>query len=262
MKLKFLSSIIYFALTHFCFAAPIQFSSSQHRLSATLPDGWEQVQGLTQQSVLKLARLGSGSQKARIALMLHDVPSGTYALDYDIWSMSDADMRTAIETNATSGITVLHVGRGAVDGLHMMWSKSRVEVPDGSTLWDFTYEGIRGSQYLTIRLTSVGDEVWFTANQALFAEFIRTLKLSTPAGSATDQAPAPAPLIPVSYTAFAQSDSDVSRPTVKITKSGDSFWMALGKSGGEQFLKVLGAVILISVVSALWSKFKSNKRND
>lgn len=179
MKSKLLPLLLIVALTQFCTGAPVPFSSPQHQVFATVPDGWDQVQGVTQQTALKIARLGSSSQKARIALMIHDVPAGRFAPGYDIWTMSDDEIRKAAGSSfAGESVTVLNAGRGAVDGLHMVWSKARRTAPDGSMVWEFTYEGIRGTQYLTIRLTSVGDQDWFTVNQAVFAEFIRTLRLS------------------------------------------------------------------------------------
>lgn len=158
-------------------ATPIQFTSSEHRISATIPDGWDQVQGVRSDTALKIARVASAGQKARIAVILDAIPAGRVASGYDIWSMSDEDIRKAAGSTSMAGepVTVLNCGRAAIDGVHVVWSKTRRKAPDGSELWEFTYEGIRGSQYVTIRLTSVGDEGWFTPNQAIFADFIRGL---------------------------------------------------------------------------------------
>ncbi len=155
------------------------FISKQHRISASIPDGWDQIQGIRDNTVLKLARSGKAGQKARIAVVLDNIPNGRIEPGFDIWNMSDDDIRKAIESGAMRGetVTMIDVGRASIDGIHVVWNKNRRSIPD-STLWEFVYEGIRGSQYLTIRLTSVGNKDWFDLNQSIFAEFIKSLRLN------------------------------------------------------------------------------------
>jgi hypothetical protein len=130
---------------------------------------------------LKLARSGRAGQTARIAVVLDDIPTGRLAPDFDIWDMSNDDIRKATEVSSLRGETILVVdtGRAAIDGIHVVWNKNRRKIPNGSgaEMWEFAYEGIRDSKYLTIRLTSVGNQNWFASNQAVFSDFIRTLHL-------------------------------------------------------------------------------------
>jgi hypothetical protein len=159
------------------------FISKPHSISASIPNGWDQIQGVRDNTVLKLARSGRVGQTARIAVVLDDIPKGRLAPDFDIWDMSNDDIRKATEGSSLRGETILVVdtGRAAIDGIHVVWNKNRRKIPNGSgaEMWEFAYEGIRDSKYLTIRLTSVGNQNWFASNQAIFSDFIRTLRLKT-----------------------------------------------------------------------------------
>lgn len=161
------------------YAQQRQFTSSKHDISASIPQGWDQVQGIGKNTVLKLARSGKAGQKARIAIMLQDIPRDRDVSGFDIWSLSNDDIRKAAEGTSILGepVTLIDWGRASVDNVHVVWNKSRRTIPDGSQGWEFVYEGFRGSQSLTIRLTSIGNEPWYNENQVIFAEFIRSLRL-------------------------------------------------------------------------------------
>ena len=185
-----------------------RFVSEEANISAELLSGWDLVQGVQDNTVLKLARAGQGDQKARISVRLDDIAAGQIPAGYDMWSSSDDMIRQAARGGAVMGerITVLDVGRAAVDGVHVIWHKTRRSTPDGRAVWAFVYEGINGSQYFTSRLTSVGDEQWFSENQLAYAGFIRDLKLKASdaktMGADPASIPAPATTMPnfVTYT--------------------------------------------------------------
>jgi hypothetical protein len=63
------------------------FISKPHNISASIPNGWDQIQGVRDNRVLKLARSGRAGQTARIAVVLDDIPKGRLAPDFDIWDM-------------------------------------------------------------------------------------------------------------------------------------------------------------------------------
>jgi hypothetical protein len=161
-------------------AQQIGFISKEHNLSTSIPEGWDQVQGVLGTTVLKLARTDRNGQKARIVISLEKIPQGRVPSDFDIWDMSDMDIRKAAESTSLTGekVTVLDVGRASIDGIHAVWNKSRRPAPDNLELLEFVYEGIYDSQHITIRLTSVGDRDWFSTNQSIFAEFIRGVRLN------------------------------------------------------------------------------------
>lgn len=157
-----------------------RFVSTEHNLSAAIPAGWDQVQGALGTTVLKLARTNRIGQKARIVIALENVPRGRVPSDFDIWNMSNEDIRKAAESTSLLGekVTVIDVGRASIDGVHVVWNKARRPAPDNLELWEFVYEGIYNSHHLTIRLTSVGNKDWFATNQSVFADFIRNLRLN------------------------------------------------------------------------------------
>lgn len=154
------------------------FSTTPHRISAIIPNGWDEVEGIRDNTVLKLARAGKSSQTARISLVLDDIPNGRMDANYDIWTMSNDDIRKAIERGARRGesVTVIDMGRSSIDGVHVVWNKNRRQIPEAE-LWEFVYEGVLGSHYLTIRLISYGDKNWYASNQSFFSDFVRSLRL-------------------------------------------------------------------------------------
>jgi hypothetical protein len=159
--------------------------------------------------------------------------------------MSDDEIRAEAKGNSLLGeeVRVLNFGRGLIDGHHFVWSKTFRIAPDKNPVYEFVYEGVVGSKYYTIRLTAVGDVRWFEENQVIFAEFVRSIQIGKQQSSL--------PFI------NSQTSSDVGSNRVIVVKKGDSFWTAFGKVVGEQFLKVLGAVILISIIAAVWKKIKN-----
>ncbi|HWW74108.1 MAG TPA: hypothetical protein VNZ44_01860, partial [Pyrinomonadaceae bacterium] len=153
------------------------FTSKENNVSAQLPGGWDQVQGVRDKTLLKLARSGPSGQKARITLVLDDIPAGRIAAGFDMWDMTDEQIRQAAgKSFMGEKVSVLNVGRASIDGVHVAWNSNRRQVAGGTEMWEFVYEGIRGSQYMTVRLTAVGDKDWFESNQAIFADFVRSLR--------------------------------------------------------------------------------------
>jgi hypothetical protein len=158
-----------------------RFVSREHGLSVSIPEEWDQVQGVLGTTVLKLARAGGAGQKARIVISLEAIPQGRVARDFDIWDMSNEEIRKAAEGTSLLGekVTVIDAGRASIDGVHVIWNKARRPMPDKLELWEFVYEGIHKSRHITIRLTSIGNQAWFSTNQAIFADFIRSLSLKS-----------------------------------------------------------------------------------
>jgi hypothetical protein len=78
-------------------------------------------------------------------------------------------------------VKVLKFGRAEIDRHHMIWTLSQRTLKEGTTMWQMAYEGVRGSDGITVQLTVAGDEARYTANEALFAIFIKVLRLSVPA---------------------------------------------------------------------------------
>lgn len=172
--------LVYVLLT-FALTAQAQrrsFTSKENNVSAPIPAGWEQVQGVRDTTLLKLARSGPAGQKARITIVLADLPPGRVADGYDMWEMTDEQLREASgKSFMGEKVEVLNVGRASIDAVHFVWHSSHRRIAEQGELWEFVYEGIRGSQYLTIRLTVTGNRFWYESNQAIFADFIRGLRL-------------------------------------------------------------------------------------
>jgi hypothetical protein len=147
-------------------------------VSASLPSGWDQVQGIRGSTVLKLARSGPAGQKARITLVLDNLPPERVAEGFDIWDMTDEQIRKAAgKSFMGEKVIILNVGRASIDSVHVAWNSNRRQITEDEEMWEFTYEGLRGSQYMTLRLTAVGNKDWFESNQAIFADFVRGLRL-------------------------------------------------------------------------------------
>lgn len=153
--------------------------NERYHVSAFIPDGWEQVQGVRDDTVLKLSRSGAAEQKAVMTISFEDIPEGREAAGYDIWNVSNDDLHEAAENSSFLGepVAVVDVGKGSIDGIHVVWSITRRRIPD-SELWEFAYEGIRGSRYLKVRLSSFGDKAWFDSNRVTFEAFVSTLSLT------------------------------------------------------------------------------------
>jgi hypothetical protein len=154
------------------------FTNKENNVSVPLPRGWDQVQGIQDSTLLKLVRSGTGGQKARITLILNDIPPGRVADGFDIWEMTNEQLRKAGgKSFLGEKVDVLDVGRASIDGVHVVWHSSYRQIMEQGELWEFVYEGIRGSQYLTIRLTVTGNKGWYESNQAIFADIIMGLRL-------------------------------------------------------------------------------------
>jgi hypothetical protein len=156
-------------------AEPARFSNARHVVSAVIPAGWKHVPETRKETALKLGKDSSSGDSARIAIMTYAMESAPAG--FDIWNMSNQDIQRA---GAEDGKTVLKYGRATIDGIHMVWSLGRKKVLQDTSLWQWTYEGLRGSDGITIQLTVGGDEKWFAENEAVFAGFIKALKLSVP----------------------------------------------------------------------------------
>jgi hypothetical protein len=233
--------------------AQAPFVSKSHGISATVPKGWDQIEGVRGSTVLKLARVSSEGAKARIAIVADPIPaSHPLAGSLDIWDVSDDDIKAASEGTSILGekITVLDIGRSAIDGYHFVWSKAARPAPDGTLVYEFVYEGPVAGRYFTIRLTAMGSEDWLAANQPDFASLVRSLRFSRPQSSTgMNQEIQPESL-------RMRSQASDGGYNVVVTEKGDSFWTALGKSIVENFLKVLGAIVLISLIGAGWKALK------
>ena len=162
-------------------AEPTRFTNAEHRVSGIIPDGWKEVGGYDRETALKISRQGAGENVARITVMTYDARENV-APGYDVWTLTDKEIEASGGTGAINGeaIKVLKFGRGEIDHLHMVWTLNRRTLPDGATMWQLAYEGVRGTEGITVQLTVTGDEAWFTANEAVFAIFIKVLRLSVP----------------------------------------------------------------------------------
>jgi hypothetical protein len=162
-------------------AEPSRFTNSEHRVSGIIPDGWKEVGGNDHDTALVISRQGAGESVARISVMTYDARENVVA-GYDPWSLTDKEIEASGASGAVNGeaIKVLKFGRGEIDHFHMVWTLNRRTLPDGSTLWQLAYEGVRGTDGITVQLTVTGDEAWYAANESVFTIFMKVLKLSAP----------------------------------------------------------------------------------
>jgi hypothetical protein len=163
-------------------AEPVKFAIAEHRVAGTIPDGWAQIPGAGGETALKIARQGAGSDIARITVMTYDA-SGSVPPGYDVWKMTDKEIEASGATGSVAGeaVKVLKFGRGEIDRHHMVWTLNRRTLAEGTTMWQLAYEGIRGTDGITVQLTVTGDDEWYNANESVFAIFMKVLKLSVPA---------------------------------------------------------------------------------
>ena len=162
-------------------AEPVRFTKAEHRVSGIIPDGWKEVGGGGRDTALKIARQGAGESVARISVMTYDARENV-APGYDVWALTDKEIEASGASGAVNGeaIKVLKFGRGEIDHLHMVWTLNRRALPDGTTVWQLAYEGVRGTEGITVQLTVTGDEAWYAANESVFSIFIKVLRLSVP----------------------------------------------------------------------------------
>jgi hypothetical protein len=64
--------------------AQVMFRNTEHGIIATLPTGWDQVQGVRSATILKLARSGPRNEKARIVFVSDEIPHGRIPFGFDI----------------------------------------------------------------------------------------------------------------------------------------------------------------------------------
>lgn len=181
MKRTLLGTLLALLLPFAVHGEPVKFRNAAHRIAGTIPDGWKEVPGTAGETALKITREDAGKQVARITVMSYDT-RGSVSAAYDVWTMTDREIQASGESGSVNGeaVKVLKFGRGEIDRHHMVWTLNRRTLADGTTMWQLAYEGIRGSEGVTVQLTVAGDEEWYAANEAVFLIFIRVLKLSVP----------------------------------------------------------------------------------
>ena len=162
-------------------AEPARFKSAEHHVSGIIPDGWKEVGNNNRETALKIARQGAGESVARITVMTYDARENVTP-GYDVWALTDKEIEASGASGAVNGeaIKVLKFGRSEIDHLHMVWTLNRRTLPDGATMWQLAYEGVRGTEGITVQLTVAGDEPWYAANESVFSIFIKVLRLSVP----------------------------------------------------------------------------------
>jgi len=234
--------------------AQAPFVSKSHGVAVTVPKGWDQIEGVLGSTVLKLARVSAEGAKARIAIGVEPIPAGhPLAGSFDIWEMSDDDIKSSSEGNSLVGekVTVLAVGRSAIDGYHFVWTKASRPVPlDGTLAYEFVYEGVVAGRHFTIRLTAMGSENWLADNQPDFASLVRSLRFSRPQSSTEmDQE-----IQSVSHPRTAKTFADLLLEEPEGQKH--SAWRDLAAAFGDTYVKVLGMVILLSIVGIIWRKIR------
>jgi hypothetical protein len=161
---------------------PAKFVNAEHQVTAIIPDGWKEAPAAKNEVALKISRSGEGNNTARITVMTYPVSAGVFPPHFDVWKISDHDIQITGEAGSIDGeiVKVLKFGRGEIDHHHMIWTLNRRTLQEGTTMWQLAYEGIRGTDGITVQLTVAGDEAWFTANESVFAIFIKVLRLSLP----------------------------------------------------------------------------------
>ena len=163
-------------------AEPAPFQNAQHRVSGIIPNGWKELPTSNPETALKISREGAGNDTARITITTYPVPPGTYPAAFDVWKMTDKQIRESGESGSDAGekVTVLKFGRGEIDHQHVVWTLNHRTLQDNTVLWQLAYEGLRGTDGFTVQLTVTGDETWYTTNADSFAVFIRVLRLAMP----------------------------------------------------------------------------------
>jgi hypothetical protein len=183
MNQRWSGALLVFFLAIDAQGEPVKFVNAEHQITATIPDGWKEVGGDKKDDVaLKISRSGDGNNTARITVMTYPVSAGVFPPKFDVWIMTDNDIEKTGESGSIEGETVkvLKFGRGEIDHHHMIWTLNQRKLLEGTTMWQLAYEGIRGTDGITVQLTVAGDEEWFKANESVFAIFIKVLRLSVP----------------------------------------------------------------------------------
>src|SRR4051812_31203327 len=185
MKQTWTSVMLAFLLPLGAQGEPTKFVSAEHKIAATIPDGWKQLATTQNDTALKISRSGVGDTTARISVMTYPVSAGVFPPKFDVWIMTDNDIQKTGESGSVDGeaVKVLKFGRAEIDHHHMIWTLNRRTLQENTTMWQLAYEGIRGTDGITVQLTVTGDEEWYAANESVFALFIKVLRLSVPQGS-------------------------------------------------------------------------------
>ena len=224
-------------------AEPTQFTSAKHRFSALIPEGRWIIEETFGNTALELSRSNILDEYARISLVVDSIPKGKIPIGFDIWTLKNEDILKKLQKSSTifgEKVENIGYGREIIDGIHVIWRIAHGwSIEHGMyprmVTHEHVFEGVRNKQYITIRLISVGDSDWFIENQVEFSRFIHSIDF------------------------FSSLIGSSVKNNEKNNKSIDSFWEALSKSFIEQWVKVMGAIIFISVAGALLNKLKRSK---
>lgn len=227
----------------------------EHGLRASLPSGWQRIEALSGNTVLKLARTDTPGKEARIvivALLAKET--------LDLSTIPRDDHIRALEGGSMLGekVSVINVGRTKVGGLDALWSKTYRNLPSRSSTYEYTYEFFREykgvPKAFTIRLTSYGDEHWFQANSVVFDGFIQSVRFNLPSNlqpsilSESQRLGQPLQ----SHPKTVRSSPEPAR--LEIAEA-EPFWLALFKGFGEVFLLILLTTIAVGVGKWVYSKY-------
>lgn len=231
----------------------------EHGLRVDLPRGWERMESLSGNTILKIARADSLGKQARIVIV-------TFLIEepVDLSTISRDDHIRALEGGSIFGeqVSVLDVGRTTVGGIDALWGKTHRNLPSRGSTYEYTYEFFREYKGIpkgfTIRLTSYGDQSWFQSNSVTFDRFIRSIAFNQRSGVATPIPPQLQPrtnsVPPITPPTQPLHDS----PPIKITE-GDPIWLALLKAYGETFLLILLATVVLGIGKWIYSRYVASK---
>jgi hypothetical protein len=147
----------------------------EHGLRVELPRGWQRMEALSGNTILKMKPVDSPGKDSRIvivAVLLQE------SLDFSTVSR-DEHIRSLKSPILDESVSVLEVGRTQVGGIDALWGKTHRTLPGRGSTYDFTYEFVREYKAIpkgfTIRLTSYGDQEWFQSNCVVFDRFIQSI---------------------------------------------------------------------------------------
>lgn len=159
----------------------------EHGLRVELPSGWERIEALSGNTILKLTPSGARAKEARIMIATFVIPGNAV----DVFArMSRDDQIAGVEKGSLLGekVRAIDVGRWQIDDVDAFWSKSHRDLPVRGSTYEYTYEFVRKYRSVpkafTIRLTSYGDERWFETNCATFEEFVQSIRFDERAAAA------------------------------------------------------------------------------
>jgi hypothetical protein len=250
------------AIVFFC-AARISFAElhdiPEHGLRVELPSGWQRIEALSGNTILKLARTETPRKEARIVIV-------TFLTEdtVDVSEVSRDDHIRALEGGSLLGeeVSVIDVGRTQIDSVGALWGKTHRNLPSRGSSYEYTYELFREYKGIpkgfTIRLTSYGDERWFQRNSLAFDRFMQSIQFNV--------RPIVRPPVQPESSASRQPVQPRREPTQKAPepvrfeiKEADPFSLALLKGFGEVFLLILLATIVIGVGKWFYSKYVNSQ---